>query len=181
MPCSPERQITPRATPDLARAAEVTIARRQQAPGWQQTEWVEANFTVYFARLLNGESALKHLTSLIADASEANLMTFSAGGVAGAAQNIYSFDGNAGGTAGLAEMLLQSDGRHIELLPALPDGSVCGLRTRGGLTVDVRWHDGRLLSARIRASRAADVRLRYGADLLEVRLVEGETLALGLD
>jgi alpha-L-fucosidase 2 len=180
----PERQITPRDTPDLARAAEVTIARRQQAPGWEQTEWVEANFTVYFARLLNGGSALKHLTSLIADASEANLMTFSAGGVAGAAQNIYSFDGNAGGTAGVAEMLLQSDGRHIELLPALPDGwpdgSVCGLRARGGLTVDVRWHDGRLDAARIRASRAADVRLRYGADLLEVRLVEGETLALGL-
>jgi alpha-L-fucosidase 2 len=180
----PERQITPRDTPDLARAAEVTIARRQQAPGWEQTEWVEANFTVYFARLLSGGSALKHLTSLIADASEANLMTFSAGGVAGAAQNIYSFDGNAGGTAGVAEMLLQSDGRHIELLPALPDGwpdgSVCGLRARGGLTVDVRWHDGRLDAARIRASRTADVRLRYGADLLEVRLVEGETLALGL-
>jgi alpha-L-fucosidase 2 len=180
----PERQITPRGTPDLARAAEVTIERRQQAPGWEQTEWVEANFTVYFARLLDGDSALKHLTSLIADASEANLMTFSAGGVAGAAQNIYSFDGNAGGTAGVAEMLLQSDGREIELLPALPsrwpDGSVCGLRARGGLTVDIRWRDRRLEAARIRASRATAVRLRYDADLLDLRLAEGETLALGL-
>ncbi|MFD8816991.1 glycoside hydrolase N-terminal domain-containing protein [Streptomyces sp. NPDC059627] len=180
----PERQITPRGTPDLARAAEVTIERRQQAPGWEQTEWVEADFTVYFARLLDGDSALQHLTSLIAEASEANLMTFSAGGVAGAAQNIYSFDGNAGGTAGVAEMLLQSDGRELELLPALPsrwpDGSVCGLRARGGLTVDIRWRDGRLEAARIRASRATAVRLRYGADLLGLRLAEGETLALGL-
>ncbi|MFF5306392.1 glycoside hydrolase N-terminal domain-containing protein [Streptomyces sp. NPDC013161] len=180
----PERQITPRGTPDLARAAEVTIERRQQAPGWEQTEWVEADFTVYYARLLNGDAALNHLTSLIADASEANLMTFSAGGVAGAAQNIYSFDGNSGGTAGVAEMLLQSDGRDVELLPALPadwpDGSVCGLRARGGLTVDVRWRDGELASASIRASRAADVRVRYGADLLEVRFAEGETLALGV-
>ncbi|MDV9169977.1 glycoside hydrolase family 95 protein [Streptomyces sp. W16] len=180
----PERQITPRDTPDLARAAEVTIARRQQAPGWEQTEWVEANFTVYFARLLNGNAALKHLTRLIADASEANLMTFSAGGVAGATQNIYSFDGNAGGTAGIAEMLLQSDGRDVELLPALPaawpEGSVCGLRARGGLTVDIRWQDGQLEAARIRAARAADVRVRYGADLLDVRLADGETLALGL-
>ena len=180
----PERQITPRDTPDLARAAEVTIARRQQAPGWEQTEWVEANFTVYFARLLDGEAALKHLTRLIADTSEANLMTFSAGGVAGAAQNIYSFDGNAGGTAGIAEMLLQSDGRDIEMLPALPaawpHGSVCGLHARGGLTVDIRWQDGQLEAARIRAARAADVRVRYGADLLDVRLAEGEMLALGL-
>ncbi|WP_043664553.1 glycoside hydrolase family 95 protein [Streptomyces xylophagus] len=179
----PERQITPRGTPDLARAAEVTIARRQQAPGWEQTEWVEANFTVYFARLLDGEAALKHLTGLIADTSEANLMTFSAGGVAGAAQNIYSFDGNAGGTAGVAEMLLQSDGRDVELLPALPsgwpEGSVCGLRARGGLTVDVRWRDGRLTTASIRASRAVDIRLRYGADVLEVRLGAGEMLAVG--
>ncbi|MFG2375448.1 glycoside hydrolase N-terminal domain-containing protein [Streptomyces sp. NPDC048504] len=180
----PERQITPRDTPDLARAAEVTVERRQQAPGWEQTEWVEANFTVYYARLLNGDAALKHLTSLIADTSEANLMTFSAGGVAGAAQNIYSFDGNSGGTAGVAEMLLQSDGRDVELLPALPtdwpDGSVCGLRARGGLTADIRWRDGQLAVASIRASRAADVRVRYGADLLEVQLAEGETLALGV-
>jgi len=180
----PERQITPRTTPDLARAAEVTIERRQQAPGWEQTEWVEANFTVYYARLLNGDAALRHLTSLIADASEANLMTFSAGGVAGAAQNIYSFDGNSGGTAGIAEMLLQSDGRDVELLPALPadwpDGSVRGLRARGGLTVDIRWREGQLAVASIRAARAADVRVRYGAELLEVQLAEGETLALGV-
>ncbi|MEV6541784.1 glycoside hydrolase family 95 protein [Streptomyces sp. NPDC051665] len=180
----PERQITPRDTPDLARAAEVTIERRQQAPGWEQTEWVEANFTVYYARLLKGDTALKHLTSLISDASEANLMSFSAGGVAGAAQNIYSFDGNSGGTAGVAEMLLQSDGKDVELLPALPadwpDGSVCGLRARGGLTVDIRWRDGQLALASIRASRATDVCVRYGTDLLEVRLAEGETLALGV-
>jgi alpha-L-fucosidase 2 len=111
-------------------------------------------------------------------------MTFSAGGVAGAAQNIYSFDGNSGGTAGIAEMLLQSDGRDVELLPALPadwpDGSVRGLRARGGLTVDIRWREGQLAVASIRAARAADVRVRYGAELLEVQLAEGETLALGV-
>lgn len=179
----PERQITPRDTPALARAAEVTIARRQQASGWEQTEWVEANFTVYFARLLNGDRALEHLTSLIADASEANLMSYSAGGVAGAAQNIYSFDGNAGGTAGVAEMLMQSDGAEIELLPALPtswpDGSVCGLRARGGFTVDLRWRDGRLEAARVHAATAATTRLRYREEVLEVSLEPGEVLVVG--
>jgi alpha-L-fucosidase 2 len=173
----PERQITPRATPELVRAAEVTIERRQSAPGWEQTEWVEANFTVYYARLLNGDKALAHLTRLITDASEANLMSYSAGGVAGATQNIYSFDGNAGGTAGIAEMLLQSNGEEIELLPALPaiwrSGEVRGLRARGGFTVDIAWRSGRLDHARISSTRKATHRVRYRDEVIDVAFDRG--------
>jgi alpha-L-fucosidase 2 len=163
----PERQITPRGTPQLARAAEVTLDRRQRAPGWEQTEWVEANFAAFYARLLDGDRALAHLTRLITDASEANLLSYSAGGIAGAPQNIYSFDGNSGGTGAIAEMLLQSDGEEIELLPALPsawrDGSVRGLRARGGFAVDLTWRAGRLHEARIRSTSAAGAaaRIRY--------------------
>jgi len=179
----PERQIGPRSTPELAEAAEITIERRRSAPGWERTEWVEANFTVYFARLLNGDKALAHLTGLIADASEANLMSYSAAGVAGARQNIYSFDGNAGGTAGVAEMLLQSDGTEIELLPALPtrwrDGSVRGLRARGGYTVDISWRDGRLTNAGIHSAVTATVRVRYRDDTVELALTGDEEVVIG--
>jgi hypothetical protein len=168
----PERQIAPRSTPELARAAEDTIERRQHAPGWEQTEWVEANFTVFYARLLDGDKALAHLRRLITAASEANLMVYAAGGIAGAAQNIYSFDGNAGGTAGIAEMLLQSNGEEIELLRALPstwrNGEVRGLRARGGFTVDIAWRGGRLDHARIRSERTAAHRGRYGAETIDV-------------
>jgi alpha-L-fucosidase 2 len=179
----PERQIGPRSTPELAKAAEITIERRRDAPGWEQTEWVEANFTAYFARLLNGDKAFAHLSSLIADATEANLMSYSSGGIAGAKQNIYSFDGNAGATAGIAEMLLQSDGTEIELLPALPtrwrDGSVRGLRARGGYTVDISWRDGRLANARIRSSTAATVRVRYQDGTVELTLADDEEVVVG--
>ncbi|TCO19713.1 alpha-L-fucosidase 2 [Kribbella steppae] len=178
----PERQIAPRTTPELARAAEVTIARRQSAPGWEQTEWVEANFALFHARLLHGDQALAHLTSLVTDASEANLMSYSVGGVAGAAQNIYSFDGNAGGTAAIAEMLLQSDGNELELLPALPaswpNGSVRGLRTRGGFTVDITWQNRRLQHARIHPSRTTTHRIRYGETTTELTFTEQEPLSL---
>ena len=174
----PFRQITPRTTPGLARAAEVTIDRRMAAPGWQQTEWVEANFIGFYARLGRGDRARSHLRALIGAAAEANLLTFSAGGVAGATQNIYSFDGNPGGTAGLAEMLLQSDGEELELLPALPaawpDGTVTGLRARGGLSADIHWRDGRLLSARITAGRTRRMRVRYGQAAADESFTAGE-------
>jgi alpha-L-fucosidase 2 len=181
----PERQIGPRSTPELAGAAEVTIERRCAAKGWEQVEWVEANFTVYYARLLKGDLAFRHYRRLIGDTSEANLMSYSAAGVAGAEANIYSFDGNSGGTAGVAEMLLQSDGDELELLPALPsqwpDGSVRGLRARGGFTVDISWRGGRLASARIHASIQAKTRIRYGDEVMVASLDAGEAIEVSVD
>ncbi|MEV0803225.1 glycoside hydrolase family 95 protein [Kribbella sp. NPDC050281] len=178
----PERQITPRTTPELARAAEVTIERRQNARGWEQTEWVEANFALFHARLLHGDKALTHLTSLVTDASEANLMSYSVGGVAGAAQNIYSFDGNAGGTAAIAEMLVQSNADELELLPALPttwpNGSIRGLRARGGFTVDITWTNGRLDHATIHPARSTTHRIRYDGHITELTFSQQEPITL---
>lgn len=183
----PERQINPRLTPELADAARTTIQRRLDAPGWEQVEWVEANFTVYFARLLDGDKALRHYTRLITDTSAANLMSYSAGGVAGAAQNIYAFDGNPGGTAGVAEMLLQSDGDVIELLPALPtewvEGRVTGLRAKGGYVIDIAWMDGVLAHATIAVAPGASakpVTVRYGDETMSVSpLVGAATIYAG--
>jgi alpha-L-fucosidase 2 len=173
----PERQITPRSTPELAAACETTINRRQSADGWEQTEWVEANLMAYYARLLNGDQALVHYRALISDASEANLLSYSVAGIAGVTENIYATDGNTGATGALAELLLQSTADEIELLPALPSswptGTARGLRGRGGFIVDLAWHDHRLTRARITAQTTNQyTRIRYNNTVQEL-LIDG--------
>jgi len=168
----PEDQISPRRTPQLARAAEITIQRRMNAPHWEQSEWGRANLVVYYSRLLKGELALEALAGLLGKAADDNLLTYSSGGVAGAESNIFALDGNTAGAAGIAEMLLQSQSGEIELLPALPSawktGYVHGLCARGGYVVDVIWHEGRFSHAIIRGDKRGKISVRYGDSVIEV-------------
>jgi alpha-L-fucosidase 2 len=179
----PEDQMSPRTTPELARAAQVTIERRLNAPHWEQSEWGRANLVAYYARLQDGDKACEYLVSLIAMAADDNLLTFSSAGVAGASQNIFAIDGNTAGTAGIAEMLVQSQGGEIHLLPALPagwpDGSIRGLRARGGFQLEIHWHQGVLRSATISSDRGGGTPVRYRNGVKQIDLRRGETMRLG--
>jgi alpha-L-fucosidase 2 len=172
----PEDQISPDRTPALAAAARVTIERRIQQPNWEDTEWSRANLVNYYARLLDGDAAHRHLRGLIAHATDDSLLTYSRGGVAGAESNIFAIDGNTAGAAGIAEMLLQSHNGVLHLLPSLPSawqtGSVHGLRGRGGITVSIFWRGGRLSSAIARADRETNITIRYGRGTTKMHLQE---------
>lgn len=178
----PLHQISPRTTPALAHAAEVTIRRRMNAPHWEQSEWGRANLVVYHARLLKGDDAHNYLVGLLAKAADANLLTFSSGGIAGAEQNIFAIDGNTAGAAGIAEMLLQSQGDEIQLLPALPaawpSGEVRGLCARGGYVIDVVWAGGKLESATITSRLGGTARVSYSDRITTIHLQRGESMRL---
>ena len=96
------------------------------------------------------------------------------------AHSPFQIDGNFGGCAGIVEMLMQSEYNAdaqqpaIELLPALPDnwkdGSVSGLRARGGITVDMTWRDRKVTALTLNAKRPCKVMLTINGERKLVKL-----------
>ena len=146
----PSQQISLRATPELAEAAQRSLEiRGDEATGWG-IGW-RINL---WARLRQGNHAHKVLARLLGpDRTYPNLFD---------AHPPFQIDGNFGGGAGVLEMLVQSNIGEIELLPALPDvwptGTLSGVRTRGGFELDLVWREGRLERATVKGQGRVRVR-----------------------
>jgi alpha-L-fucosidase 2 len=171
-PLYPGQEITPRGTPELAKAARVSLERRL-ANGGAYTGWSRAWAIAFWSRLLDGDKAWESISMLMQESTNGALLDTHPDGNG----FIFQIDGNFGASAALAELLLQSHAGSIDLLPALPavwpSGKVAGLRARGGLTVDLQWQDGRATGCVLRADRNSRFILRAPAGQTIAALVSG--------
>jgi alpha-L-fucosidase 2 len=173
----PSGQISVDHTPPLAHAARKSLEiRGDEATGWG-IGW-RLNL---WARLRDGERAHRILKLLLGpERTYPNLFD---------AHPPFQIDGNFGGTSGMTEMLLQSlksptGGHELWLLPALPkqwpQGSITGLRARGGLRVDLSWKNGSLQQCRLSAVRDGNWLVRTIGSTLPVSIKAGRTQTLTL-
>jgi alpha-L-fucosidase 2 len=173
----PGRQISVTKTPELAKAARVTL----QARGDSSTGWSMAWKMNFWARLQDGDHAYRILKNFITLAGGSGVDYNEGGGIYAnllCAHPPFQIDGNFGYTAGVTEMLVQSQADEIQLLPALPDewsdGHVKGLRTRGGFEiVDMQWSKGKIVKLTMRSLAGGDCNLRTPNALTGVKVPKG--------
>ncbi len=160
--------------PELFAAARRTIERRRKynedpvTRKGSYTGWSRAWMVSFYARLKDGNAALESVECLDGELTLPNLFN---------THPPFQIDGNFGQCAGIAEMLLQSHAGVIDILPALPDkwadGEFCGLRARGGYTVDVKWEGGKVVSATISNDSAKKATVRINGKNIKAKFRNG--------
>ena len=158
----PGDQISPRKTPELARAARVTLERRLAA-GSGHTGWSRAWIINFWTRLLEGGSRARASRRPAHEVDDAEPVRRSS---AVPDRRQLRRDRRGGRDAA------PEPRGELAILPALPkawpSGSIRGLRARGAIEVDVTW----------KAGRATDVRLRPDIDGVRVlRPPNGQRIA----
>ena len=177
----PGEQITCESTPELAEACKKTLEVRGDAGtgwslGWKVNLW---------AKLKDGDRTLKLVHNQLTYVSSTETKY---AGMGGTYPNMldahppFQIDGNFGVTSGIAQMFVQHENGKILILPALPssfaDGEIRGLRTKGNVTVSIRWKGGKAEKVTLVSPFTQVVQVQVNDQLIEVSLKADEVYTL---
>jgi alpha-L-fucosidase 2 len=168
----PGWEINPEDTPEIytqaARALELRQNELSSMAGWSFS--FMANL---WARVGEGDKALKNLELLLRSSTTPNLLTWHndwrAQGLSmywgQGAQTPFQIEAGMGFVSAVCEMLVRSRPGFLHLLPSLQSawshGSVRGITTRCGVTVDISWSEnGCVLSLELSSRIAQQITLR---------------------
>lgn len=144
-------------TPQLMEACKILLERR----GDENSEWSRAWKVCLWARMKDGNHALKILKGYYNDESHAQLLS--------GRGKVMQIDGTMGVAAGISEMLIQSQDDKIELLPALPtewsEGEVKGMCTRGAFTINMKWMQHKVTNLEILSKQGGRCRLQMNSKM----------------
>ncbi len=176
----PGRQISLTRTPDLAKAAIISLKARSNDHGEKpfavettigdsRRSWTWPWRCAIWARLGEAERAGTMVRGLLTYNTLDNLFCN---------HPPFQMDGNFGITGAIAEMLLQSHAGEIVILPAIPRawaaaGSFQGLKARGNFTVDATWRDGKVIGFAIRSATPRPVKVRVNGEIRIVNASKG--------
>jgi len=174
----PGHQISMTNTPDLAKAAIISLRSRsgnygtnentpftvESTVGDSRRSWTWPWRCALWARLGEGERAAIMVRGLLTYNTLPNLFCN---------HPPFQMDGNFGIPAAITEMLMQSHAGEIQLLPAIPKkwtakGSFTGLRARGGYTVNCTWVNGKITGYKVISSKPGKVKVRVNGVLKTV-------------
>ena len=180
----PGRQISISTTPELANGAILSLRSRsgnfgknentpftvESTVGDSRRSWTWPWRCAIWARLGEGDRAAIMIRGLLTYNTLPNLFCN---------HPPFQLDGNFGITAAMAEMLIQSQTDKIQLLPALPKtwekGEVIGLCARGGFEVDMKWDEGKLVSAKVLSKVGGVCKVQSGNNNIEITTQPGKS------
>lgn len=174
----PGRQISTTKTPELAKAAVISLRSRsgnygknidtpftvESTVGDSRRSWTWPWRCALWARLGEGERSGIMIEGLLKYNTLPNLFC---------THPPFQMDGNFGISAAMAEMLVQSHAGEINLLPAIPkrwanEGSFSGLCARGGYVVDCAWKSGKVTSFHVKSKFRSPVKVRVNGVVSEI-------------
>jgi len=173
-PVFPGLEITRERAPKLFEACRIGMKRKMEEFEYPCC-WSYVLAASVLARLDEGDEALKALEIVARGYVLPNLFTTL--WLYHWRPPMYQFEAASGIPAAMMEMLLFSEPGTIRLLPALPrdwdEGSIKGMRARGGFEVDIYWKNGKLSRAVVRSLLGRQCKVRYGRKMVALKTEVG--------